>query len=208
MNHQDLEDNRNINPLFIKKKVYKFGEESILNKEENPVFKLKRNVYLPIDFLELQSKSQKRLYSLLEKRFSFTRLYFLINSRGKTLGTFKTPLFTSQTDHALFNSQDEKILETFNFSNFNQFSIKTSNGNKLVAKIKAPHKYIKQNPSLKDYLCVFFSPDTTPINKLKIICFILYIRQITKNGDGVSNITGFARRLARLRPFGPSKMDH
>lgn len=208
--NQDLSEvsKKNYECVFLKKQFDSFGDEEILNelgqiigKIEIPFFKLNRN-------LKIRDLVNNKTIIVERKNNLFFKIRELKNHSGELFAKIRMariPFFSSKITFA-DNKGKKQYVATGDFKYWNYKIINTSN-NAIIAKIKVPKMKNSLIQKLKLSLSDFYYLKiiNKNIEKINIISFAISINNFVHNSQGISDIAGFERRIARLRPFGPGR---
>ncbi len=198
----------NKSSIIIKKQFDTFGREKIFNKFgqviatlEIPLFKLDCDLRihdLLNDKLIIFERRDNLLYKIQEIKDNYGNLLARVRMFRFQYANSKIVLVD--------NKGRKRFVAIGDFKDSNYKIINISN-NEIIAQIMTPNKenLIFKNLKLdfKNYYIMNFINNN--VDKMRIISFVISINQLIFKFRGVSNIAGFERRIARLRPFGPGK---
>jgi hypothetical protein len=207
---QDLgETSKKNNGNVLLKKFFKhFGYEKIVNELGQVIGKVELPLLRSNKNLKILDIINNKEISIIGKNNLFYKTQQLENYSNEIVAKIRLiriPFFNSKI--IFFDKKEKrKYVAIGDFKNWNYKIIDISN-NVCIAKLKLPklEKFIPQNLKLRlnDYysLQIF----NMKIEKIKIISFAICITNFYSSISGISNVAGFERQIARLRPFGPGR---
>ena len=190
---------------ILKKKYENFGNEGIKNNKGQTIAKVKFPLYSSSHLVEIQDLIKQSTYFIEIYRVFFHKNYKFRDSRN-ILAKIKIsrPLLSANKAHLSINKTKEKFLAVGKLKKWSYNIISNTNNQIIGSVIELKSSALKNfNDKVKErYYCL-------NLNKydeyaIIILGFVLCINNL--NYNGISNIAGFERRIARLRPFGPGGM--
>ncbi len=195
------------NFAIIKKKFDNFGSENILNEFGHILCKVKIPFFNPYKNLQVQDLNNSNIVFIQEKNSMFYKRKILRDRSNKFIAkiTKNKILFTSKMFIKGSNKNTSfKVLGDLKQGTYKIFFASNS---EILVKVKMMtimnnlSKKLQIN-SANYYSIEFFNQN---IEKLTIISYVISINSLVYKLHRISDIAGFERRIARLRPFGPGK---
>ncbi|MFW9972878.1 MAG: hypothetical protein ACFFDF_22015 [Candidatus Odinarchaeota archaeon] len=196
------------NLVFLKKKFENFGSEEILNEQGQVI----GNIILSFQKLNKNFKIRDLFTNkviFIEKTYKlFSTICYLKEKNSGIIAIIKKKKLSMHPSKIWFKNSSN-INDYYAFGDFKQFNYQIINtiNNNIVAKVneidkkKIIPKNIEEAP--QEYFSIYFIQ--SDLNNFLIIAFIICINILNKSLLNVSDIMGFERKIARLRPFGPGK---
>ncbi len=212
LEHSDLffkdELKENYSYVILKKQQEEFGSQDILNEFGQVIGKLKLDFLRLNKILEIPNAQDNKIIIIESRKNLFSKNQLLRDKNNIITGKIKKRRFFSSTSKIYLKDkvENKEYLAIGDFINVDYKIIDVSE-NKLIAKVKSVSKknLIAQNFDivLKNHYCIEF---VKPKNeKLIIISFAISINNIVSKFHWLSDVSGFVRRIIRLRPFGPGR---
>ena len=201
-----MEENSNYIHYILRKTYKNFGSEDIKNIKGQILAKIKFPLYSSSSLAEIQDLIRQSTYFIeiyrgfLHKNYNFRDSY---SNKLAKIKISKLP-FSENKAYLLINKTKKKFLTVGELKKWTYNIISNTHNQIIGSVIELKSSALKNfNDKVKErYYCL----------KLKkydeyaiiILGFVLCINNL--NYNGISNIAGFERRIARLRPFGPGEM--
>jgi len=190
-----MEESDNLFHYILKKKYENFGNEGIKNDKGQTIAKVKFPLYSSSHLLEIQDLIKQSTYFIEIYRGLLHKNYHFRDSSSNILAKIKIrrPLLSANKAQLSINKTKKKFLAVGKLKKWT-YNIISSTTNQIIGRVIDKVKEGYYCLSLKRY------------NEYAIIIlgFVLCINNLKYKG--ISNIAGFERRIARLRPFGPGRM--
>jgi len=190
----------------LKKKYENFGNECIKNNKGQTIAKVKFPLYTSSHLVEIQDLIKQSTYIIEIHRGFFHKNYNFRDSSSNILAKIKIskPLLSAIKTSLLINKTKKKFFAVGKLKKWTYKIINKTNYQVIGSVIELKRSKLKTfNDNVKEhYYCL-------KLNKydeysIIILGFVICINNL--NYKGISNITGFERKIARLRPFGPGEM--
>ncbi|MFX1350562.1 MAG: hypothetical protein ACFE92_17965 [Promethearchaeota archaeon] len=193
---------------ILKKNFEDFGDNEVINEFGQTIVKIKTNFFNQNKVLEfLGMKYKKFILSKKNKRF-IPKKYDLKDRLGNIVAFIRKKgiYIKSSTIDFNINKNNKRYSAVGDFRNWSYIIIDTLN-DKTIARVKCFKGEISipnnsYNNKNNFYLLELISKS---IEKFIVISFVIAINDLIYYPKKASDISGFERRVARLRPFGPGK---
>jgi len=189
----------------LKKKYENFGSESIRNNEGQTIAKIEFPLYSSSRLVEIHDLIRQSTY-FIELYRGFFHKNYNFRDASNILAKIKIskPLALANKASLLINKTKQKFLAVGKLKEWAYKIIYKANNQIIgsVIDLKRSKLKIFNDKKKEHYYCL-------KLNKFDeysiiILCFVICINNL--GHKGISNIAGFERRIARLRPFGPGEM--
>lgn len=193
----------NTNCVFINKIYKKFGKEPIYDKNKNAILNIERFYNSKINISPFDFKSENGTYILQEKEFSINKVHYLINCSGIIAEMQKKISFLAP--HYYLKNKNGKLFKTpKNQFNKNDYRIIGSREQNSVARVELVKKNFNNSKEEESFFKLEFLDEFSK-NRIELLSFVVFLRKINSKYNGISDLTSFGRKFAKLRPFGPKK---
>jgi len=191
---------------FLKKKYENFGNEGIKNNKGQTISIIKFPLYTSSHLVEIQDLIEQSTYFLEIYRGFFHKNYNFRDSSSNIIAKIKIskPLLSANKASLFINKTKKRFFTVGKLKKWTYKIINKTNNQVIGSVIDLKHSELKifNNNEKEHYYCL-------KLNKFDefsiiILGFVICINNL--DYKGISNITGFERRIARLRPFGPGEM--
>ncbi|MFX1435248.1 MAG: hypothetical protein ACFFB1_15870 [Promethearchaeota archaeon] len=200
-----MEKNVKLFHYVLKKKYQNFGNEAIKNNKGQTIAKVKFPLYSSSHLVEIQDLIKQSTYFIEIQRGFFHKNYKFRDS-SNILAKIKISkiLLSANKAYLLINKTKKKFLTVGNFKKWTYNIINKTSNQVIGSVIDLKRSALKIfNDKVKErYYCLKLKKYDE--YSIIILGFVLCINNL--NYKGISNIAGFERRIARLRPFGPGEM--
>ena len=190
-----MEESENIFHYFLKKKFENFGNEEINNKKGQTIAKVKFPLYGTTHIIEIQDLIGQSTYFI--DRGGLFKNYTFRDSSNNILARVSKPLLSANKAYLLINKTKKKFLAIGKLKKW-AYKIISKTNNQVIGSVTD----LKRSEFNEQYYRLELKNHDE--YSIIILSFVICINNL--NYNGISNITGFERRIARLRPFGPGKM--
>ncbi len=189
----------------LKKKYENFGNESIRNNDGQTIAKIKFPLYSSSRLVEIQDLIRQSTY-FIELYRGFFHKNYNFRDASNILAKIKIskPRLSAKKASLLINKSKQKFLAVGKLKKWTYKIINNTNNQVIgsIIDLKRSEFKIFNDSEKQHYYCL-------RLNKFDeysiiILGFVLCINNL--GHKGISNIAGFERRIARLRPFGPGEM--
>lgn len=198
----------NYSYVILKKQMKEFGSVVILNEFSQVIGKIKTKIFTINRRLEISDVQGNEIIRIKTENNFLSKNQLLKDKSDKIIGKIKKKRFFSSASKVYLKDKNgnKRYITVGDFKNWN-YKIYNISDNKLVAKVKIFNEkdLLAQNLhiNLKNHYYIEFA--TSNIEKFVIISFVISINDIISKVHRLSDITGFVRRIAQLRPIGPGK---
>jgi len=191
---------------ILKKKYKNFGNEEIKNNKGQTIAKIKFTLYSSNHLVEIQDLIKQSTYFIEIYRGFFHKNYHFRDSSSNILAKIKIrrALLSVNKAHLSINKTKKKFLAIGKLKKWT-YNIISNTHNQIIGSVfELKSSALKNfNDKVKEH---YYCLNLKKYDEYSIILlgFVLCINNLKYNG--ISNIAGFERRIARLRPFGPGGM--
>ncbi len=194
------------NYIFIKKQFKNFGFEEIIDGFGQVIGKVSVSFFTLSKNITVQDLIVKKTMKIESKNSFFYKFLNIKDISGNLVAKIKKKKFSFTHSRLRFEKQikNTDIVAVGNFKK-SDYEILNSSDNQLIAYVKnnCKIKSVRQDLDFSSYNCLEII--NNKIERILLICFIISINNFTSRFYRVSDLTGFERKIARLRPFGPGK---
>ncbi|MBD3196264.1 MAG: hypothetical protein GF317_14495 [Candidatus Lokiarchaeota archaeon] len=190
--------------IYLKLNHKNFGSEHIYDETGNVLLKIGRHSTFNNGYYTLEINERTK-YILTKKPFSLHKTYYFISPMGESI-KFQKVIFSSPPCFYSKTLEGKELLKAdFEITRNNYCTIINPSKNKPVCELNSVNPAFLNDSECNE--CLKLVVKKKEINRILLLGFIIYIRNFFRNSNGISDIAGFGRQLARLRPFGPKSFE-
>ncbi len=193
--------------VLIKKTYENFGYQDILNENGLIIGKISIPFLNLNKILKIQELDTQEIIFIKIKDKILTKICYLKDSSETLIASIRKKRFLSYPSKIWLKngSKRKKYCAIGDFKNYKYRII--DNDNEIVGEINTlenseDRKKVIQDNTINYYSLKLFN---SKYKKILIVASTICLNIINNPYFGVTDLTGFERRIARLRPFGPGK---
>ena len=194
--------------VFLKKNFENFGCEVIFNEIGQVIGKIIIPFLNLNKIFKIKDINSKKVIVIEKKNKLLSKICYLKENNEKIIASVRKSRFKTKPSK-IWLRHDSKNKKYYAIGDFKQFKyeIINSTDNKIIATVIDTDKkeFLPKNKQkiLQNYCCIKLF-NLKGVNIL-IMAFIICINLLNHLSSGISDLAGFERKIARLRPFGPGK---